>query len=121
MPRLAHCLALLLAASCAGELKPRPVSLDASNPDASESPPRPASTTLAPEPPAAEEPETPTPHEHPHHGEPAKGSAIYACPMHSETTSPAPGECPQCGMKLVERKPAVEPPRKPQRGHEGHR
>jgi FtsP/CotA-like multicopper oxidase with cupredoxin domain len=28
-------------------------------------------------------------------------AAIYTCPMHPEVTSPTPGNCPKCGMKLV--------------------
>lgn len=31
-------------------------------------------------------------------------AAVYACPMHPEVTSPAPGKCPKCGMTLVERR-----------------
>lgn len=33
--------------------------------------------------------------------DPAVPSALYACPMHSDVTSPNPGECPKCGMALV--------------------
>ncbi len=29
------------------------------------------------------------------------GPASYVCPMHPEVTSPEPGTCPKCGMKLV--------------------
>jgi FtsP/CotA-like multicopper oxidase with cupredoxin domain len=28
-------------------------------------------------------------------------SSSYVCPMHPEVTSPVPGTCPKCGMKLV--------------------
>jgi hypothetical protein len=31
-------------------------------------------------------------------------AAVYACPMHPEITSNAPGKCPKCGMTLVERR-----------------
>lgn len=27
----------------------------------------------------------------------------YTCPMHSEVTSDKPGQCPKCGMDLVEK------------------
>ena len=37
---------------------------------------------------------------------PQPGAAIYTCPMHPEVTSPEPGRCPKCGMKLVLKKPA---------------
>jgi hypothetical protein len=31
---------------------------------------------------------------------------IYTCPMHPEVIKDKPGNCPKCGMKLVEKKPA---------------
>ena len=31
-------------------------------------------------------------------------AAVYACPMHPEVTSNAPGTCSKCGMALVERR-----------------
>ncbi|MBI1760852.1 MAG: copper oxidase [Acidobacteria bacterium] len=32
----------------------------------------------------------------------AQAAAVYTCPMHPEVKSDKPGECPKCGMKLVE-------------------
>jgi Heavy metal binding domain len=38
------------------------------------------------------------------HGEaPQKAIGAYTCPMHPEVTSDKPGNCPKCGMKLVEK------------------
>ncbi len=31
-------------------------------------------------------------------------SVQYTCPMHSEVISDKPGDCPRCGMALVEKK-----------------
>lgn len=57
-----------------------------------------------PQPPGAE------PHQH-DPAPPASGheghsqeAAVYACPMHPEVTSNAPGKCSKCGMVLVERR-----------------
>jgi len=33
-----------------------------------------------------------------------EGEVVYACPMHPEVTSEAPGKCPKCGMTLVKRR-----------------
>jgi len=30
---------------------------------------------------------------------------VYACPMHPEVQSNAPGKCPKCGMTLVPKNP----------------
>lgn len=39
------------------------------------------------------------------HGAPTpKEGVVYACPMHAEVTSNAPGVCPKCNMKLVPKK-----------------
>jgi RND family efflux transporter MFP subunit len=43
-----------------------------------------------------------------HHGHNSKASSeqrIYVCPMHPSYTSNKPGECPICGMKLVDKTP----------------
>ena len=31
-------------------------------------------------------------------------AAQYTCPMHPELVKDRPGDCPKCGMKLVEKK-----------------
>jgi hypothetical protein len=31
-----------------------------------------------------------------------KNAAVYVCPMHPEVTASTPGDCPKCGMHLVE-------------------
>lgn len=34
---------------------------------------------------------------------PQVASATYACPMHADVVSNAPGKCPKCGMNLVKK------------------
>ena len=43
-------------------------------------------------------------HDHGAHGAEEPSAAVYTCPMHPEVTSSEPGECPKCGMALVERR-----------------
>lgn len=38
------------------------------------------------------------------------GKDVYYCPMHPTYTSPKPGDCPICNMKLVKREEAVHGP-----------
>jgi hypothetical protein len=117
----AFALAATLAA-CGSSLPPRSAALDPANPDAPESPlvtgtadtdakggmPEPAESGheaaqhaghnhggASAEPPGTSQAaQSPAP----------AGAVIYTCPMHPEVTSPAPGRCPKCGMKLVPRK-----------------
>lgn len=35
--------------------------------------------------------------------ETTRGKKKYTCPMHPEVQSDEPGNCPKCGMKLVEK------------------
>ena len=53
----------------------------------------------------------------------APEGVIYTCPMHPEIRSAQPGQCPKCGMRLVEKEPAAGGGRTgaPPSGHEGHR
>ncbi len=42
----------------------------------------------------------------------AEAHELYQCPMHPSVTSPQPGTCPICGMKLVKVDPAAHAERK---------
>jgi hypothetical protein len=51
-------------------------------------------------PPPGQEPE----HSHPPASAAHEEAAVYTCPMHPGVTATAPGECPKCGMTLVNRR-----------------
>jgi hypothetical protein len=40
---------------------------------------------------------------HGHHDHGADAAATYTCPMHPDVVSDRPGQCPRCGMALIER------------------
>ncbi|HKV08631.1 MAG TPA: heavy metal-binding domain-containing protein [Thermoanaerobaculia bacterium] len=39
-----------------------------------------------------------------HEGHSQEETTVYTCPMHPEVLSDVPGQCPKCGMTLVERR-----------------
>jgi hypothetical protein len=99
------------AARATGRAAAAPPLRDPSNPASPEgapAPPEPAS--VAPGASSHEHHEHPGQHEH--HGQQPAGAegsagqeaAVYACPMHPEVTSDAPGRCPTCGMNLEPKK-----------------
>lgn len=122
-------------AGCASEPKPRPTTLDPSNPAAPESPPLAVAALTqtgnlpSPEAQSASDrdktPVAPAPgaeHDHDHRAsaaptdkdKPGEGekagkppATVYTCPMHPEVISDKPGRCPKCGMKLVPKQPAA--------------
>ena len=40
----------------------------------------------------------------PNHSDNTATAKQYTCPMHPEVVKDKPGDCPKCGMKLVEKK-----------------
>ncbi|HEX2251771.1 MAG TPA: heavy metal-binding domain-containing protein [Thermoanaerobaculia bacterium] len=61
-----------------------------------------------------------------HAGHGDEAAAAYACPMHPEVRSEAPGTCPRCGMALEPAAPADGAPdegaeQADEPAHEGHR
>ncbi len=103
-------LATVWSASCVSDGKPPPPELDPAS-DYTKDSPQPMSRALEGELPAEARPlepgppparfEAATPHEHEGGGKAAPG-AMYSCPMHPEVRQATPGECPKCGMRLVQ-------------------
>lgn len=107
---LASALALALAGCSPGPALVATSPVDPSNPNAAEG--------VSPLPPPSQPSEAPAgdpSHRHGHMhgasgaagargGAPNPEQAAYTCPMHPEVTSPAPGQCPKCGMNLVPKK-----------------
>jgi hypothetical protein len=99
------------AARATGRATAAPPLRDPSNPAAPEGAPAPpGDAAVAPGPGGHEHHEPPGQHEH-HGQQPAggegsagQGAAVFACPMHPEVTSDAPGRCPTCGMNLEPKK-----------------
>ena len=89
MNRVVLLFLLFAVGGCAGGAKPVSVGADhPANPDAAQAPLPPPSNTLAAD-------EQPTTAQSTH--------VVYTCPMHPDVTSDHPGECPKCGMTLVEK------------------
>lgn len=44
---------------------------------------------------------------------------LYTCSMHPEVVNGKKGECPKCGMKLIEKK--MEMKKEKEDSHEGHK
>ena len=68
----------------------------------------PRKPTAAPGEQSTEAPMAAQTHEHAKTPSAEKSAVSYTCPMHPEISSPKPGKCPKCGMKLIPRKPSEQ-------------
>jgi Heavy metal binding domain len=100
-------VATLLVVGCASQPPTKPVGIDPSNPAAAESP-APTLTPLVGTREEARSAPSTAPSAAAEKAQP-KEAATYTCPMHPEISSPKPGKCPKCGMKLVLKTPDAAP------------